>query len=77
MNLATYLSRSKTTYEAFAQKIGVSPFAVGKWARGERVPRQVVMGRISAATEGSVTPNDFFEITDSHAPATSASIRGE
>lgn len=68
MNLATYLSRSKTTYEAFAQQIGVSPFAVGKWARGERVPRPAVMIRINVATDGNVTANDFFQSSIPDAP---------
>lgn len=60
MDLASYLSQSKTTYEAFARKLGVSPFAVGKWARRQRMPRPAVMARISAATGGEVTANDFF-----------------
>lgn len=60
MNLASYLTNSKTTYEAFARKLGVSPFAVGKWVRGERMPRPAIMARISEATGGEVRPNDFF-----------------
>lgn len=60
MKLATYLSTTKTTHEAFAEKLGVSSFAVGKWAREQRVPRRGLMSRISEATNGAVTANDFF-----------------
>lgn len=64
MKLATFLADNGYTYADFAQKIGASTFAVGKWARGERLPRPAVLARITAATKGKVTANDFVE----HAP---------
>lgn len=60
MKLATYLNNSGSTYAAFAEKVGASTFAVGKWARGERLPRPKVLARIVEETGGQVTPNDFF-----------------
>ena len=60
MELATYLEESRTTYEAFAEQIGVSIFAVGKYARRQRTPRPEIMARIKRATDGAVTADDFL-----------------
>ncbi|MFD2248904.1 helix-turn-helix domain-containing protein [Pseudochelatococcus lubricantis] len=59
MRLSTYLKSRGLTYEAFATAIGVSAFAVGKWARGARVPRPDHLRRIRTATDGAVTFDDF------------------
>ncbi|MCO5092032.1 helix-turn-helix transcriptional regulator [Bosea sp. (in: a-proteobacteria)] len=64
MKLATYLTAQKLTHAEFAKAIGASTFAVGKWARGDRVPRPEAVAKIKAATQGQVTANDFFEQAD-------------
>ena len=38
----------------------VSEGAVKKWRYGERTPRPHQMARITAATDGQVTANDFM-----------------
>jgi transcriptional regulator with XRE-family HTH domain len=68
MKLASYLSANGCTYADFAQKVGASTFAVGKWVRGERLPRPGVLSRIVAETGGQVTANDFFGHTPGGAP---------
>ena len=60
MKLAAYLKTSGETHASFGGKVGVSAFAVGKYARGTRVPRPLVMQRIQVVTGGAVTANDFF-----------------
>jgi DNA-binding transcriptional regulator YdaS (Cro superfamily) len=61
---------NRLTVAAFAATIGASEAAVGKWARGERIPRRAMMVRIQEATGGQVTAADFY------APATTPPARG-
>ena len=61
MKLALYLTANKLTYAEFAKAVGASTFAVGKWARGDRLPRPDALSKIVAATRGQVTANDFFD----------------
>lgn len=68
MKLATYLAAHEITYAAFAETIGVSVFAVSKYARGKRVPRASIMARIKAASAGAVTADDFCEPANDLAP---------
>ena len=60
MRLLQYLSDGDLTYQAFAERIGVTQQAVARYASGERIPRREVMERIAYVTKGQVTPNDFF-----------------
>lgn len=60
MNLNSYLILSKTKPADFAMAVGVTVFAVGKWRRGERMPRPQHLKKINAITQGAVTANDFF-----------------
>lgn len=60
MNLATYLEKHDMTATAFAAKIGVSIATVTRAARGEIMPSPETMRRIIEATNGKVTPNDFY-----------------
>lgn len=60
MDLSRYLKLNQLTDDEFAVQVGATPFAVGKWRRGERSPRKPFMQKIMAATNGTVTPNDFF-----------------
>lgn len=59
VTLSQYLSGRSTT--EFAREIGVSPESVRLWMRG-RVPRPKMMARIAKATNGQVTPADFYPI---------------
>lgn len=60
MKLATYLQEAGITYAEFAKSVGASAFAVGKWARGDRIPRPPAMRLIAEKTGGKVTAGDFF-----------------
>lgn len=64
MKLSRYLKDNKITDVEFATQVHATPFAVGKWRRGERTPRDVFMRRIVKATCGAVTPNDFLNFSD-------------
>jgi hypothetical protein len=60
MTLSEYLSTNKITQAAFAESIGATQQAVGYWVGGERCPQLRLMQRITDATNGAVTPNDFL-----------------
>jgi transcriptional regulator with XRE-family HTH domain len=59
MTLAQYLAHAGLTQAGFAQQIGVSQTAVGRYALGLRVPRPAIQRRIMTATNGAVTPADL------------------
>ena len=48
------------TADQFGGWIGVSKHAVGKWARGESIPRSASMQKIFKATAGAVRSEDFY-----------------
>jgi DNA-binding transcriptional regulator YdaS (Cro superfamily) len=60
MRLSQYLAENDIGKAAFADLIGVSIQAVYRYANGERIPTPDIMRQIKAATEGKVTPNDFY-----------------
>lgn len=64
MKLSLYLKTKQVSIADFAASVGSSPFAVQKWLRGERTPRDVFMRRIMQVTEGAVSPNDFLSFAD-------------
>lgn len=66
MKLSLYLKSHQIGVADFAVLVGASPFAVKKWLRGERTPRDIFMRRIMLATEGEVTPNDFLSLPENH-----------
>lgn len=68
MKLSRYLKLNALSDAAFAELVGATAFAVGKWRRGERTPRGAFMRKIIIATSGSVTPNDFLSLSDEVAP---------
>lgn len=62
MKLAEYIEETRETHEQLAARIGdCSVSGLRKWLRGERIPQKDQMGRIVAATDGKVMPNDFYE----------------
>lgn len=63
MTLAEYMKGNRLTDVEFAALVGSTEFAVGKWRRGERTPREAFMRKIMSATGGAVTPNDFIQLS--------------
>lgn len=68
MELATYLDQNGTSLTDFAGKIGTTIEAVRKYKSKERMPKPDIMARITAATDGQVTANDFYQAV-SHQPS--------
>ena len=62
MTLAEFLDANNLTASEFARQITVSPETVSRYCNRERVPRKDEMQRIFDATEGKVTPNDFYDL---------------
>lgn len=61
MTLSEFLEVNGITDAEFARRIGAgSRMTVGRYRRHERIPRPKPMERIVAATEGKVTPADFY-----------------
>ena len=62
MKLSAYMKESGIDDDAMAASIGdCSAGAVRKWKYGERIPRPDHLRRITEATKGAVTANDFFD----------------
>jgi DNA-binding transcriptional regulator YdaS (Cro superfamily) len=60
MKLAHYLRTHRLTQEQFAARIGQRRASVSHWVTGRAIPRASSMGAIYRATEGAVTPDDFW-----------------
>ena len=70
MKLETYLQSQSLSQPEFARRLNVSQSAVNMWLHGRRFPKQEMLLRISAATGGAVTPNDFLpEVVSSPPPS--------
>lgn len=63
MKLDRYLKRKKITPEAFAVLIEVHPTTVYRFLQGLSFPKSGNLKRITEVTAGSVTPNDFVNVT--------------
>jgi transcriptional regulator with XRE-family HTH domain len=61
MKLASYLETNKIPDSAFAEAIGVTRQAVYRYRTGDRFPERPVLAKISEATGGEVTANDFVD----------------
>ncbi|WP_375272075.1 helix-turn-helix domain-containing protein [Sphingomonas sp.] len=59
MTLDSYLASQALTEASFAAKVGVDQSTINRVRRGHR-PSPKLMGAIATATDGAVTPNDFF-----------------
>lgn len=74
MKLAAYLDHEKITQADFAARLVrpngsiVSQAAVSRYVTGDQIPDREIMPLIVAASGGSVTPNDFFDISPPQAP---------
>jgi transcriptional regulator with XRE-family HTH domain len=60
MDLRRYIKMTNKTATDFAKEIGVSHSTVVRYMQGLRVPNSLTMQRIVKATNGAVTPDDFF-----------------
>lgn len=61
MKLNQYLSINKLTHADFAKKIGCRQPTITRYLSG-RVPTPEIMSLIVKATNGAVTPSDFYDI---------------
>lgn len=62
MNLSEYLNKTGTSAENFASLIGAgSKATVYRYLAGTRRPSEGMMQKIKEATNGQVTPNDFYQ----------------
>lgn len=62
MTLDSWLVGTKTLNNEFARRIGVSRVTLYRLKTGRRLPDRRTMEKIHAATNGAVTPNDFFNL---------------
>ena len=62
MNLNKYLALNAIKQNDFAEKIGDKPQNINKYCFGARIPRPKTMKKIFDATQGQVTPNDFYDL---------------
>lgn len=72
MTLQEWLKEQKLSHEQFAAKVrvggkAVSVQAVGKWVRGERLPRPSAMAAIETATDRKVTWADMLSVFQARA----------
>lgn len=58
--LANYLTQNGLTVAAFARRAGLSKMAVHRHAKCGVIPRPATMEVYQQATNGAVTPNDFY-----------------
>ena len=48
----------------FTRQIKVTPPALDRYRKGDRIPNRETMPLIYLATDGAVTPNDFYVLPD-------------
>ena len=71
MKLAAFIEEVGLSPAEFARSIGVNEReSIRRYLRGERIPTPRVMRRIIAATEGRVSPTDFFQTGLDNTPST-------
>lgn len=62
MKLNEFLALNAVKQKDFAARIDERATAINKYCLGQRIPRIDVMRKIFDATNGAVTPNDFFDL---------------
>lgn len=60
MQLEDYLRSRDESRAAFGRRIGCDVSNISNYCAGKRIPGREIMTLIADATEGLVTPNDFF-----------------
>lgn len=61
MRFSEFLKINKITQETVAKDLNTSQATVSRWVRGDFIPRNNVMQKIIAYTNGEVQPNDFYD----------------
>jgi len=61
MRLQDWMEKTNTDIEATAKMFGVSIYAVKKWLRGDRIPRDAMKAKIRKITKGAINGNDWIE----------------
>lgn len=64
MKLDAFIKTHGLTGEEFAAKAGISRSDVSKYRSGRSKPKDDAMRKIFAATNGLVTPNDFYDLPE-------------
>jgi transcriptional regulator with XRE-family HTH domain len=62
MTLKDYLAQPGNTATKLAEEAEVSVSTITRAAEGATMPSRELMGKIFKATDGAVTPNDFYGI---------------
>lgn len=70
--LGRYLAAKGIKQADFAAEIQCSQPSVARYVAGKRIPDNDVMKRIIIATDGEITPNDFFGIQRPFRPSSEA-----
>lgn len=60
MTLTSWLTKTNTSDADFAERIGVTRQALWRYKVAGRIPKPEIIARISRATNGKVTANDFM-----------------
>lgn len=60
MTLTSWLTKTNTSDADFAERIGVTRQALWRYKSAGRIPKPEIIARISRATNGKVTANDFM-----------------
>ena len=63
MRIEEYLRENGLTIAAFAERIGVSEAAMGRYIAGKRTPRRDILARIMAETGGQVRHEDILTVS--------------
>ena len=61
LHLSEYLVSEGISPTTFAERLGVSIYAVKKWRLKTRIPRPDHVIRIEAMTKGKVAPDDWYK----------------
>ncbi len=64
MRLIDYLTTHSIPANDFAERVGTTAATISRIANGQVMPRKELMAAILQETEGQVTPNDLFGVTD-------------
>lgn len=64
MKLKRWLIQAETSRAEFADKIGTTLRSIDRYIKGERKPTDKIYCKIHAATNGQVTPNDFYDLPE-------------
>ena len=60
MKLLEWMNKTNTDIIEAAEVFGVTVFAVKKWLRGDRIPRDNMKIKIKKVTKGLVTGDDWI-----------------